>query len=125
MTVWHWVRHAPTHASNFVGWRDVPADLSDAAALQRLRAHLPQEALLVSSDLERARQTATAISCQGHDRLPDDPHLRETGFIERTQHSSEGAVFQMREPSRFSDWEHGPLQDAPTLGEHTSKLKGD
>ena len=33
MTVWHWVRHAPTHETAFVGWRDVPADLSDRARI--------------------------------------------------------------------------------------------
>ena len=48
----------------------------------------------------------------------DDAHLRETGFFERSEHPSEGAVFQMRDPNRFSDWEQGNLGHAPTLGEH-------
>ena len=51
MTTWLWVRHGPTHEKTFVGWRDVPADLTDAAQIARLNAHLPQEALLISSDL--------------------------------------------------------------------------
>ncbi|PHR02026.1 MAG: histidine phosphatase family protein, partial [Sulfitobacter sp.] len=38
MTIWHWVRHGPTHEKAFVGWRDVPADLSDTAQIARLNA---------------------------------------------------------------------------------------
>ena len=36
MTRLWWVRHGPTHAKAMVGWRDLPADLSDTAALARL-----------------------------------------------------------------------------------------
>ena len=60
MTVWHWVRHGPTHEKTFVGWRDVPADLSDRAALSRLDAALPEQALIVSSDLQRCVATGGA-----------------------------------------------------------------
>jgi len=80
VTVWHWVRHGPTHARSFVGWRDLPADLSDLAQIKRLRASLPEEALLVSSDLARASGTAEAIRGPGHTRLPHEPGLREIHF---------------------------------------------
>jgi alpha-ribazole phosphatase len=74
-----WVRHGPTHEKTMVGWRDVPADLSDHAALARLDAHLPKGAVLISSDLIRAVATADAIGL-GRDRLPNDPGLRELHF---------------------------------------------
>lgn len=77
MRLW-WVRHGPTHERAFCGWRDVPADLSDAAALRRLSAYLPV-APVVSSDLIRARATADAIAA-GRPRLPDVPGLREFHF---------------------------------------------
>ena len=80
MTVWHWVRHGPTHAKSFVGWRDVPADLTDHAQIARVRETLPSDGILVSSDLARARDTATAIAHIGHQRLPHDPQLREMHF---------------------------------------------
>lgn len=80
MTTWHWVRHGPTHQKNFVGWRDVPADLSDDARIARLSGHLPQEALLISSDLIRASATADALAAPGRDRLPHDRALRELHF---------------------------------------------
>lgn len=73
------VRHGPTHAKSMVGWSDLPADLSDHAALARLEAALPPNALVVSSDLIRAVDTATAI--QGHrQRLPHMEQLREIHF---------------------------------------------
>lgn len=80
MTIWHWVRHGPTHEKNFVGWRDVPADLSDVAQLGRLNAHLPQRAVLVSSDLIRASATADTLASASRVRLPHDRDLRELDF---------------------------------------------
>ncbi|NCQ24339.1 MAG: histidine phosphatase family protein [Rhodobacteraceae bacterium CG17_big_fil_post_rev_8_21_14_2_50_63_15] len=79
MTRIFWVRHGPTHAKTMVGWSDVQADLSDAPRLARLSAHLPQEALVISSDLCRARATADAIAGTRR-RLPDDADLREIHF---------------------------------------------
>ncbi len=73
------VRHGPTHAKSMVGWSDIPADLSDVAALQRLSAYLPPEALVVSSDLSRAVTTADAIM-GARQRLPHVPGLREMHF---------------------------------------------
>ena len=76
-TIW-WVRHGPTHRKEMVGWSDVPADLTDTAALARLDAFLP-DAPVVSSDLVRARATADAI--QGaRPRLADVTGLREINF---------------------------------------------
>jgi broad specificity phosphatase PhoE len=77
MNLW-WVRHGPTHEKAFCGWRDVPADLSDHAAIARLQAFLP-DAPVVSSDLIRARATADAIA-GARPRLPDVPDLREFHF---------------------------------------------
>lgn len=79
MTRFHWVRHGPTHAKGMVGWSDLAADLSDRAALDRLSAHLPAEAVVVSSDLTRAVATADAIAGP-RPRLPHDPALREMHF---------------------------------------------
>ena len=71
------VRHGPTHAKSMVGWSDIPADLSDSAAISRLRNYLP-DAPVVSSDLIRA--TATADALNRDRRLPHDPALREINF---------------------------------------------
>ena len=81
MTTWHWIRHGPTHQKTFVGWRDVPADLSDTAHIARLNAHLPDQAIVVASDLIRASATADVLSA-GRTRLPDIRDLREFDFGE-------------------------------------------
>lgn len=75
------VRHGPTHAREFTGWRDLPADLSDHAAIARLNAYLPAGALVVSSDLSRAVATAGVLT-PGRERLPHVPALREFHFGE-------------------------------------------
>lgn len=80
MTTWHWVRHGPTHEKSFVGWRDVPADLSDTDLIARVRGHLPRKAVIVSSDLVRSVATADALSAPEHVRLPHEPDLREINF---------------------------------------------
>lgn len=78
MTRFWLVRHGPTHARTMVGWTDLPADLSDTAALSRLSAHLPPDAPVISSDLSRAIATADALGPRP--RLPHDPDLREMHF---------------------------------------------
>lgn len=79
MTNVYWVRHGPTHARTFVGWSDLPADLSDTARIARLSGYLPDSALVISSDLIRATATADAIAGT-RTRLPHDPDLREIHF---------------------------------------------
>lgn len=80
MTTWHWVRHGPTHEKTLVGWRDVPADLSDKEQIARLNAHLPTEAFLVSSDLIRAIATADVLDLGQRARLPHQSDFRELNF---------------------------------------------
>lgn len=113
MRLW-WVRHGPTHAKTFVGWRDLPADLSDTRALARLDAHLPRGALLVSSDLIRASATADALA-QGRERLPHEPHLREFNFGEWDgKHHSE---VSRSHPKLSREYWEAPGDAAPPGGE--------
>ena len=79
MTRFWWVRHGPTHARTMVGWSDLPADLSDHPAIARLTAFLPQDVVLVSSDLIRATATADAVQANRL-RLANDDRLREMHF---------------------------------------------
>ncbi|SLN51871.1 histidine phosphatase family protein [Pseudooctadecabacter jejudonensis] len=79
MTVVYWVRHGPTHEKTFVGHRDVAADLSDRAMIARVDKALPRRAVVVSSDLRRSIDTATAIGGD-RPRLPHCAGLREFDF---------------------------------------------
>jgi len=76
MNIW-WVRHGPTHQKTMVGWSDVPADLSDHAAIARLDAFLPA-APVMTSDLARTIQTADALG--NRPRLGRRAGLREMHF---------------------------------------------
>jgi broad specificity phosphatase PhoE len=79
LTHFWWVRHGPTHEKAFVGWRDVPADLSDAGLVSRVSNYLPKDAVVISSDLIRAKATANAIAGE-RNQLKPDPRLREFNF---------------------------------------------
>ena len=106
------VRHGPTHAKAMVGWSDLPADLSDVAALARLRAYLP-DAPAVSSDLIRA--TATADALAPATRLPHDPALREINFGAWELRGF--AEVEAEDPATIrAYWEH-PGEVAPPGGE--------
>ncbi len=98
MTTWWWVRHGPTHANSLVGWTDLPVDLSDLAAITRLNAHLPEDALVVSSDLSRSIATADAVQ----------------GSRERLDHTRE-----IRELN-FGDWENRTFKDVAETDPETS-----
>ncbi len=73
-------------------------------------------------DLLRAARIPVMPATDLNDVI-DDPHLRQTGFFERGEHPSEGPMFQMRDPNRFSDWDQGDLGFAPLLGEHSGEFK--
>tara|TARA_R110002049_G_scaffold44333_3_gene129900 strand:+ start:147844 stop:148425 length:582 start_codon:yes stop_codon:yes gene_type:complete len=121
MTTWHWVRHGPTHEKTFVGWRDVPADLSDHAQIARLNAHLPDAALLVSSDLTRASATADALAQQGRHRLAHERDLRELHFgVWDGMHFSDVAT---RDPALSRAYWETPGDIAPPDGESWNQTK--
>jgi alpha-ribazole phosphatase len=87
-TRWWWIRHAPVPSGRGMvyGQRDLPSDCSDTNAFQRLAANLPQNAILVTSDLRRTIETAAAIRDAGHAaglNLPEpirESTLREQNF---------------------------------------------
>lgn len=119
MTRLHLVRHGPTHAKGMVGWSDLPADLSDQAALDRLSAALPDSALLVSSDLARAVQTADALAGR-RTRLPHDRALREMHFgaWELRRH----AEIEAEDPDRIRAFWERPGATRPPGGENWHEL---
>ena len=73
------IRHAPTHTTALVGWTDIEADVSDALAANWLQRRIPNDAIIVSSDLKRASATADAIT-GNRQRLSDSKALREIDF---------------------------------------------
>ncbi|UWQ29186.1 histidine phosphatase family protein [Leisingera sp. M523] len=114
------VRHGPTHAKCMVGWSDLPADLSDAAALKRLSDYLPADALIVSSDLSRAVETASAI--QGsRQRLPHVEALREIHFGAWELRS--WAEVDAEDPDRIRAYWETPGDVTPPGGESWNQVR--
>lgn len=111
MTHFWWVRHGPTHEKAFVGWRDVPADLGDTAAIARTSQYLPDDAFVGASDLMRASATADAIA-GARRRLPDDPALREFDFGDWDGLTFDAVAQRDPEDSRLY-WEDPGSRKAP------------
>lgn len=83
-TRWWWVRHAPVTANQgrIYGQDDMPAETDDPVTFAALARALPENAVLVTSNLRRTRQTAEAIAEAGLD-LADpivEPDLAEQHF---------------------------------------------
>lgn len=51
-----------------------------------------------------------------------DPHLRATGFFEREEHPSQGAMLRTTYPLRWSRSQPGATRHAPLRGEHTVEI---
>lgn len=108
------VRHGPTHAKGMIGWTDLPADLSDTAALARLSSWLPADAHVVSSDLSRCVATADAIAGD-RTRLPHDQALREMHFGEWENKTWRDV--SARDPDHIRAFYETPGDIAPPGGE--------
>ncbi|TCL08599.1 broad specificity phosphatase PhoE [Shimia isoporae] len=119
MTRLHLVRHGPTHAKTMVGWSDLPADLSDTAAINRLSGFLPKSGLIISSDLSRTIATADAIQGERR-RLPHDPDLREIHFGDWELRKFK--EIEAEDPDRIrAYWEH-PGDVRPPNGESWNEV---
>jgi crotonobetainyl-CoA:carnitine CoA-transferase CaiB-like acyl-CoA transferase len=59
------------------------------------------------------------------DSLIDDPHLAAVGFVEATEHPSEGQINTLRLPVTWSKSETRPSRPAPNLGEHGREVLGE
>ncbi len=83
-TSWWWIRHAPAinPSGTIYGQNDVPADTDDPPTYAALARLLPAGAVLVTSNLQRTQQTATAIGAAGL-AMPApliEPDLAEQNF---------------------------------------------
>ncbi len=108
------VRHGPTHRDGLIGWTDAPADLSDTAAIARLDAYLPADAMVISSPLIRCVATADAIQ-NARTRLPHDPDLREFHF--GTWEDRTFAQVSETDPDLSREYWSNPGDVAPPKGE--------
>ncbi|MDA0663916.1 MAG: histidine phosphatase family protein [Proteobacteria bacterium] len=116
VTRWWWIRHAPVpDGRNIVyGQGDLDADCTDAAGFQALAETLPAGAVLVTSDLKRAIQTADAIRAAGLS-LPApilESALREQSFGD-WQGLTHDEFAALRDSSPHPHWRQPAFVRAP------------
>jgi len=56
------------------------------------------------------------------EELIEDPHLRQTGFIDVTDHPTEGRLREMSVPGLWSESKPERVRPAPRLGEHSVEI---
>ncbi len=115
------VRHGPTHSTAANGWTDIAADLSDHGQVARTSAMIPEGAIVVSSDLSRAVDTADAVGGV-RERLAHEVDLREFNFGDWEGREFDEIARNDPEASRHF-WEH-PGDAAPPNGESFHGLQG-
>ena len=108
-TQWWWVRHAPVpDGGRIYGQTDLDCDCTDASVFAALAAELPRDAVWVTSQLRRTRQTAAAIAAAidgphaGHEPIAIDElaeqHLGDWQGLDRK------AFMANRVPPRHHFW---------------------
>lgn len=121
MTQLWWVRHAPTHSKKLIGWSDIDADFSDTKRFEQLNKSLPQNSLLVASDLKRTSQTASLLEGAGRNRLSDHKGLREINFGDW-----DGLDFNeiaQKWPQQSQNYWKNPGMTTPTNGESWQEVE--
>ena len=116
-TRWWWIRHAPVTANEgrIYGQRDLPADFGGTdGAIGALAAALPRDAVLITSDLRRAVDTADALRAAGAtwSEAHRDPDLREQSFGD-WQGLSSAEFATMRDGLPHSGWLAPAFERAP------------
>lgn len=117
-TRWYWVRHAPVVGATgeLYDTPDEPADMSDTAAFSALAASLPKQAIWVTSDLQRAQQTADSIAAAGNTpgQRHEDPRLAEQHFGDWFGRGSDSDLISKHPGAQHNFW----MVDAATRPEN-------
>lgn len=66
-----------------------------------------------------------AMEARDLSTILEDEHLQAVDFFHRREHPTEGAYFQMQEPSKFGDWQRDEQSPPPLLGEHSEDLRAE
>jgi broad specificity phosphatase PhoE len=120
-TRWWWIRHAPVHnpERRLYGQNDLPAICEGNVCFPPLAAALPRNAVWLTSQLQRTRQTAEAVipHLVGHD-APE--FLVEPDIAEQHFGQWQGMTFlelQAHLGDNFADFWRNPAKERPPGGE--------
>ena len=129
------VIYTDKHWRSFFAAIGQPDRFASDPRLQNLRSRTTHAVALFTelADIMRTRSTAQwmalmneadipAVPMHTLDTVVQDPHLHAVGMFEVVQHPTEGAVRQLRPPSRWSASPPSVRRHAPGLGEHTAEV---
>jgi len=95
-----------------------------SALYQAIGQLTPARTTAAWMDLLRAAQIP-ALPVRDLQDVPNDPHLRASGFFTERVHPTEGAYLDMRPPVRFGAAYVRRDDGAPLLGQHTESLRAE
>lgn len=125
-TEWWWIRHAPVRdRSRIYGQADVESDCTNSTVFRALSKSLPADAIWITSNLKRARQTALAILRESGKRHVAINPIEISTFAEQNLGDWQGldrAQFDSsRELSPHKFWV-APADERPPGGESFNDL---
>lgn len=120
-TRWWWIRHAPVpDGGRIYGQRDLDCDCGDVEIFNILARELPQDAVWLTSNLARTRQTAAAILAAGRGRHDGVEPLAIPAFAEQHLGDWQGlerrAFYAERKVGTHTLW-FAPATERPPNGE--------
>ena len=111
-----WIRHAPVPevGTHMYGSLDVDSDTSDTPLFAAVAARLPNEALWVTSNLRRTRQTADALAAAGArvGEWREEPDVAELDFGDYNG-MEHGELLALRTDPFLGFWPLSPHEQAP------------
>ncbi len=125
-TRWWWIRHAPVTENNgtIYGNQDLNCDCSNHAAFKSLASVIPQDAVWVTSNLKRTKQTAKAV--QNQMTTSDFPSFIEVPELQEQSFGNwQGMTHKELGEIRGDAWHRfwlAPAAEAPPGGESFEAL---
>jgi len=117
------IRHAPVGGPRgMIPYIDAPADVSDAAALLRVREQLPDSHVAISSPARRARETAAALGLV----VSPDPAFSEQDFGDWTGQTHED--IRRDAEAAYDEFWRAPADNRPpgseSFAEQIARVRG-
>ena len=125
-TRWWWIRHAPVPDGGFIyGQRDLACDCGDREIFTILGRELPRDAVWVTSNLRRTKETAAAILAAAPDRFAGVAPIEIAALAEQHLGEWQGqerkAFYAARKVGTHTLW-FAPADERPVGGESFADL---
>jgi alpha-ribazole phosphatase len=123
---WWWIRHAPVPDGGCIyGQRDLDCDCSDVEIFRILARELPQDAVWLTSNLARTKQTAAAILAAASERFAGVSAIAVADFAEQHLGQWQGlkrtTFYAARGVGTRTLW-FAPAEERPPEGESFADL---